>query len=88
MAATRGAATSEKPVFYEQVAIVTGGGQGLGLAITQMLADNGAAVVIFDIVEEAVGNELCKKIDGVAFVKVSSNPVKETSCRFLLGRCI
>ena len=37
-------------IFLPQVAIVTGGGQGLGEGIAKMLSDNGAAmVVIFDI---------------------------------------
>ena len=37
-------------MFLPQVAIVTGGGQGLGEGIAKMLSDNGAAmVVIFDI---------------------------------------
>ena len=42
--------TSSLP-FANQAAIVTGGGQGLGEAITKMLAENGCAVMIFDVVE-------------------------------------
>lgn len=39
----------------EQVAIVTGGAKGIGRAIVQVLADNGAAVVIVDV--DAEGGE-------------------------------
>ena len=34
--------------FTEQVAIVTGGAQGLGFAVAELLADAGATVVLFD----------------------------------------
>ena len=37
-----------------RVAIVTGGAQGFGLAITERFIDSGASVVIWDIDEEAV----------------------------------
>lgn len=38
--------------FEGQVAIVTGGADGLGKAIVRMLAENGAKVMIFDLAEE------------------------------------
>lgn len=44
----RGVAKS-KMAFAGQVAIVTGGAQGLGLAIARMLVSNGATVVVFDM---------------------------------------
>lgn len=59
-----------RALFSDQVAIVTGGVQGLGLAITEMLVDNGAAVVVFDIADDAVSNDFTKKHDGVKFMKV------------------
>lgn len=41
--------------FAGQAAIVTGGADGLGKAIVTMLVQNGARVMIFDIVEEKMG---------------------------------
>lgn len=38
--------------FTGQAAIVTGGADGLGKAIVNMLVQNGAKVMIFDVVEE------------------------------------
>ena len=38
----------------DRVAIVTGGAQGFGLAITERFIASGASVVIWDIDEEAV----------------------------------
>ena len=39
-------------IFADQVAIVTGGAQGLGGGIVKMLLENGCAVMIFDVDEE------------------------------------
>jgi len=38
--------------FEGQVAIVTGGADGLGKAIARMLAENGARVMVFDLAED------------------------------------
>ena len=39
--------------FFGSTAIVTGGASGIGLAISQRLADDGAKVAIFDVDTEA-----------------------------------
>ena len=39
--------------FANKVAIVTGGGSGIGLAISERLASEGGAVAIFDLNDEA-----------------------------------
>ena len=44
-----------------RVAIVTGGAQGFGLAITERFIDSGASVVIWDIDEELVRRESAKR---------------------------
>ena len=47
--------------LHDKVAIVTGAGSGIGLAIATRLADDGAAVAVFDRNAEA-GNEAAAKI--------------------------
>lgn len=47
--------------FKEQVAIVTGAGQGIGFAIAQELCKAGAAVVLNDV-DESLANTAAKKI--------------------------
>jgi 3-oxoacyl-[acyl-carrier protein] reductase len=44
----------------ERVAIVTGGAQGFGLAVTERFIEAGAKVVIWDIDEEAIKNAIQK----------------------------
>ena len=46
----------------DRVAIVTGGAQGFGLAITERFIASGASVVIWDIDEEAIKTAI-KKIN-------------------------
>jgi 3-oxoacyl-[acyl-carrier protein] reductase len=44
----------------KRVAVVTGGAQGFGLAVTERFIEAGAKVVIWDIDEEAIKNALDK----------------------------
>ena len=60
-------------LFQDQVAIVTGGADGLGRGIVAMLLDNGASVAIFDIAEDkmtSVSEELAGHGDSIATYKV------------------
>ena len=43
-----------------RVAIVTGGAQGFGLAITERFIQSGASVVIWDIDEQAIKTAISK----------------------------
>lgn len=63
----------EKPLT-RQVAVVTGGAGGLGLAIAKALKADGAEVVLVDIAEEAVKAE-AKKLGGLGVVCDVTDPV-------------
>ena len=52
MAASLAKRPKQERPFQDQVAIVTGGADGIGRSIVQMLVENGASVVIFDINDE------------------------------------
>ncbi|MFQ5693546.1 MAG: SDR family NAD(P)-dependent oxidoreductase, partial [Nitrospinota bacterium] len=47
----------------DQVALVTGGGRGIGLAICRCLAEEGAAVVVADV-DEAAAREAASSLEG------------------------
>ncbi len=57
-------------IFSDQVAIVTGGAQGLGKSIAEMLINNGASVLLFDM-DQAKGDETAQLLGKTAkFYKV------------------
>ncbi|MDQ0884166.1 NAD(P)-dependent dehydrogenase (short-subunit alcohol dehydrogenase family) [Peribacillus sp. V2I11] len=58
--------------FTEKVAIVTGGGGGIGRAASITLSENGAKVVVVDLSEEAgmiTVNEIIERGGEAKFVK-------------------
>ena len=57
--------------FKERVAIITGGGQGMGKAIAERLASEGASVVISDINPETA-REVAQKIESSFQTRASS----------------
>jgi rhamnose utilization protein RhaD (predicted bifunctional aldolase and dehydrogenase)/NAD(P)-dependent dehydrogenase (short-subunit alcohol dehydrogenase family) len=63
----------EKPLT-RQVAIVTGGASGLGLAVAEALKAEGAEVALFDISEEALSRE-AKRIGAFPVVCDVTDPV-------------
>lgn len=69
--------TSTEDAFAGKVAIVTGGGSGIGAAIVRALADRGATVVIADI-DEAAAKSVAEQIDAASDVKVSTAVVDVT----------
>src|ERR1700757_4304705 len=50
--------------LVDRVAVVTGGGSGIGLASVRRLASEGARVVIADL-DEAAGKEAAGEVDGL-----------------------
>ena len=58
--------------FKEKVAIITGGGQGIGETYAKSFAAQGASVVIAELNEEAgqrVADEICQAGNSAVFVK-------------------
>lgn len=62
----------EKPLT-RQVAVVTGGAGGLGLAIAEALKAEGAEIVLLDIAEDALA-EQAKKLGGIGLVCNVTDP--------------
>lgn len=59
-------------LLKDKIAIITGGAGGIGLAATRLFSENGATVVIFDVVEEAgvaVEREMTTLGRNVKFIK-------------------
>lgn len=66
-----------------KVAVVTGGGQGIGEAICRRLAAAGAKVCIFDLSAEPAG-ALAKTLGGLA---VAADVTREDDCRRVVAEC-
>jgi len=63
-----------------RVAVITGGGSGIGLASVRRLAEEGARIVVGDIDAEA-GNAAAKEVDGL-FVPVDVSKEEEVKALF------
>jgi NAD(P)-dependent dehydrogenase (short-subunit alcohol dehydrogenase family) len=60
--------------LHGKVAIVTGGGRGIGRAIAEAYADNGAMVVVTAAVQKDEIEETASKIDGTAILADITRP--------------
>jgi 3-oxoacyl-[acyl-carrier protein] reductase len=67
-----------------RVAIVTGGGHGIGKAYSRRLADEGAAVVIAEL-DGAAGERVATEVGGLA---VRTDVADEASCREMAQRTL
>ncbi|MBS1862094.1 MAG: 3-oxoacyl-ACP reductase FabG [Actinobacteria bacterium] len=72
----------------EKAAVVTGGAQGIGLAIAQRLAAEGAAVVVADV-DEARSGEAAQTIvaAGGKAIGVACDVTSPAAVEALVGRC-
>lgn len=64
----------------EQIAIITGGAQGIGKATVEKFVQEGAAVILWDVDEKKglrISEELCKKGFDIEFQKVNVADFKE-----------
>jgi len=72
--------------IHQQVALVTGGGSGLGAATARLLSQQGAKVVVLDQ-REASAKEVAEEIKGFAFAgDVSDGPRMETLFKEIVDR--
>ena len=64
----------------EQIAIITGGAQGIGKATAERFAKEGAVVILWDVDENKglkISEEFCKKGFDTEFQKVNVAEIKE-----------
>jgi NAD(P)-dependent dehydrogenase (short-subunit alcohol dehydrogenase family) len=67
--------------LQDKVAIVTGGGSGIGLATAQLFAEEGARVIVFDINDARASLELPSLNEYFSGVDVTSAPQVETAIK-------
>ena len=68
----------------ERVAVITGGGSGIGLASVRRLADEGAVVVVADV-DEAAGKAAADEVDGL-FVRTDVTNADEVAELFATAK--
>jgi NAD(P)-dependent dehydrogenase (short-subunit alcohol dehydrogenase family) len=84
-----GARPESTPPFAGQVAIVTGGGTGIGAAVSRLLADRGAAVVIAQPDDESA-SRLAARLDpsGRDIQGIGADLARAADCASLVERCV
>ncbi len=67
-------------LLKDKIAIITGGAGGIGLTASRIFAENGATVIMFDVVEKAgivAEKELTDKGYSVKFIKTDISDEKQ-----------
>ena len=77
-------ASSKCRRLEERVAVITGGGSGIGLATARRLADEGAKVVIGDM-DEASGQAVANEVGGT-FVQVNVTDADDVARMFRVAK--
>lgn len=73
-----------KKMLQEKVAVVTGGASGIGLAVAERLAEDGARVVIGDLHGDS-GKQVAERLGGLF---VEGDLSRRSDCRALIDRAI
>jgi 3-oxoacyl-[acyl-carrier protein] reductase len=85
----KGRMSKEGRMLEGKVAIVTGGGQGIGLAIAETLLDHGAKVLIADIDgDKAAAAVEPWRADGAPVLAAPCDVTNETDQEQLVARCL
>nr|NIR46251.1 SDR family NAD(P)-dependent oxidoreductase [Gemmatimonadota bacterium]NIR75039.1 SDR family NAD(P)-dependent oxidoreductase [Candidatus Kutchimonas denitrificans]NIS02859.1 SDR family NAD(P)-dependent oxidoreductase [Gemmatimonadota bacterium]NIT68564.1 SDR family NAD(P)-dependent oxidoreductase [Gemmatimonadota bacterium]NIU52809.1 SDR family NAD(P)-dependent oxidoreductase [Gemmatimonadota bacterium] len=77
------------PALQDKVALVTGGGAGIGAAIARAFSRAGAAVVVVDI-DEAAGTAIVREITGAGgrALFVAGDVSRDEDCRRAVERTV
>jgi len=76
-------------ILKEQVAIITGAGQGIGKAIAVLFANQGAKVVVSDIIEDIANQTVAEiKSKGGTTVSIVCNVSKLSDCENLIEKTL
>lgn len=74
--------------FTEKVVIITGGASGLGLATAQRLADEGAALALVDLKQDALDDAIGKLRDGAKAIAIAADVSDPEQVKAYVGQTV